>query len=98
MVHKTVITFRRPFPRRKRLLLFVTFKALAERRTREVSDQAASRFRAAQQLEERVRREAGKEASVLREGLSRLEGEVERLRLEGERAASNAQQEIQKLR
>ncbi|CAM9789285.1 unnamed protein product [Pylaiella littoralis] len=72
--------------------------ALAERRTREVSDQAASRFRAAQQLEERVRREAGKEASVLREGLSRLEGEVERLRLEGERAASNAQQEIQKLR
>lgn len=63
-----------------------------------MSDQAASRFRAAQQLEERVRREAGKEVSVLREGLSRLEGEVERLRLEGERAGSNAQQDVQKLR
>lgn len=63
-----------------------------------MSDQAANRFRAAQQLEERARREAGQEVSVLREGLSRLEGEAERLRVEGERAGSNAQQEVQNLR
>lgn len=63
-----------------------------------MSDQAANRFRAAQQLEERVRRETGKEASILREGLSRLEAEVERLRLEGERTRMSAQQDTQKQR
>ena len=63
-----------------------------------MSDQAAHRSRAAQQVEERVRREAGKETAVLREGLSRMEGELERLRLEGERARSTSQQDVQKLR
>lgn len=73
-------------------------QAAAERRSREASDQAAHRSRAAQQLEERVRREAGKETAVLREGLSRLEEELERLRLEGGRSRSAAQQDVQKLR
>eukprot|EP00904_Undaria_pinnatifida_P009883 jgi/Undpi1/6024/HiC_scaffold_2.g01298.m1 len=71
---------------------------LAERRSREMSEHAANRVRAAQQLDERVRRETGKEVDVLRELSSCLEAEVERLRLEGERAASGAQQEIQRLR
>ncbi len=75
-----------------------SFQAATERRSREVSDQAANRFRAAQQLEERVRRETGKETEVLREGLSRLEAEVERLRLEGERTRVSAQQDTQKQR
>ncbi|CAM9159615.1 unnamed protein product [Laminaria digitata] len=72
--------------------------ALADRRSREISEHAANRVRAAQQLDERVRRETGKEAGVLREVSSRLEVEVERLRLEGEREASSAQQEVQRLR
>ncbi|CBJ30404.1 conserved unknown protein [Ectocarpus siliculosus] len=72
--------------------------ALAERRSREASEQAANRFRAAQQVEERVRSETGKETSALRESLSQLEAEVERLRLEGERVGSSAQQDIQKMR
>lgn len=63
-----------------------------------MSEHASNRVRAAQQLDERVRRETGKEAGVLREVSSRLEAEVERLRLEGERAASGAQQEVQRLR
>lgn len=63
-----------------------------------MSDQAAHRSRAAQQLEERVRSSAGKETAVLREGLSRLEEELERLRLEGERTRSSAQQDVHKLR
>ena len=63
-----------------------------------MSEHAANRVRAAQQLDERVRRETGKEAGVLREVSSRLEAEVERLRLEGEREASSAQQEVQRLR
>lgn len=76
----------------------VNLQALAERRSRETSEQASQRVRGAQQLEERVRREAGKEVSTLREGSSRLEAEVGRLRLEGERAAAAAQQEVQRLR
>lgn len=63
-----------------------------------MSDQAAQRSRAAQQVEERGRREVGKETAVLREGLSRLEEELERQRLEGERARSAAQQDVQNLR
>ena len=63
-----------------------------------MSEHAANRVRAAQQLDERVRRETGKEVGVLREVSSRLEAEIERLRLEGEREASTAQQEVERLR
>lgn len=63
-----------------------------------MSDHATSRFRAAQQLEERVRHESQKEATALRGGLSRLEAEVEKLRLAGEKAGSAAQQDVQRLR
>lgn len=63
-----------------------------------MSDQASNRVRAAQQLEEQVRRDVGKEASILREGSSRVEAELERLRLEGERVGATAQQERQRLR
>lgn len=45
-----------------------------------------------------MRRDTGKEVSVLREASSRVEAEVERLRLEAERNGSAAHQEIQRLR
>lgn len=63
-----------------------------------MSEQAANRVRTAQQVEERVRRETVKETGLLREGASRLQAEVDRLRLEGERTAAVAQQETQRLR
>lgn len=73
-------------------------KALTERRSREMYEQSACRVRGAQQLEERIRREAEKEVAVLRGGSVRLEAEAERLRLEGERSAAAARQEVHRLR
>lgn len=45
-----------------------------------------------------MRRDASKEVTVLREGASRLSEQMEKLRLESERAGSAAQQEIHRLR
>lgn len=58
----------------------------------------AERVRGAQHLEERTRRETSKDVGILRDGASRLEANIEKLKLESERAGSVAQQEIQRLR
>lgn len=71
---------------------------MAERRSREVSEQAANRVRNARRLEEHVRREADEKVEAVLEASARLEAEVESLRIESGKTVSAAQQDIQRLR